>query len=163
MDHPSVSQSNDLLIASTTDADMDCPFASSNSNNNDSNLPLHPITNAQGDLIDPLSFRRSSDATFESASTMVLTGLLDEKAKGLEGKMRKISENDEELLTISQESLRDDREGGVSTCVVGGTGTLGMPHAVAQSGWVGAVIILLALFMSTYTGIILIECLYLKT
>lgn len=48
-------------------------------------------------------------------------------------------------------------------CVVGGTGTLGMPHAVAQAGWVGTMIILLALFMSTYTGIILIECLYLKT
>jgi len=48
-------------------------------------------------------------------------------------------------------------------CVVGGTGTLGMPHAVSESGWLGSLIIVLALFMSTYTGCILIDCLYLKT
>ncbi|KAI8599888.1 transmembrane amino acid transporter protein-domain-containing protein [Dissophora ornata] len=49
------------------------------------------------------------------------------------------------------------------SCVVAGTGTLGMPHAVAQSGWLGTLVVLLALFMSTTTGNMLIECLYLKS
>ncbi|KAF9908266.1 hypothetical protein EC991_010106 [Linnemannia zychae] len=68
-------------------------------------------------------------------------------------------------------SLRAERPEGVSTfktiaglvCVIGGTGTLGMPKALAESGWLGSVLIVLALIMSTYTGYILIECLYLKT
>lgn len=46
-------------------------------------------------------------------------------------------------------------------CVIAGTGTLGMPYAVAQSGWIGSVIIVLALLMSAYTGLVLIESLYL--
>ncbi|KAG0379234.1 hypothetical protein BGX24_001217 [Mortierella sp. AD032] len=68
-------------------------------------------------------------------------------------------------------SMRSERPEGVSTfktiaglvCVIGGTGTLGMPKAVAESGWLGSALIVLALGMSTYTGHILIECLYLKT
>ncbi|KAG0334179.1 hypothetical protein BG004_000528 [Podila humilis] len=80
-------------------------------------------------------------------------------------------ESEEGSLPANGRNLRADRDGGVSTfktcaglvCVVGGTGTLGMPHAVAQAGWVGAFMIILALFMSAYSGIILIECLYLKT
>ncbi|KAG0276141.1 hypothetical protein BGZ95_007919 [Linnemannia exigua] len=68
-------------------------------------------------------------------------------------------------------SMRGERPEGVGTfktiaglvCVIGGTGTLGMPKAVAESGWFGSALIVLALFMSTYTGHILIECLYLKT
>ncbi|KFH67256.1 hypothetical protein MVEG_07778 [Podila verticillata NRRL 6337] len=67
--------------------------------------------------------------------------------------------------------LRADREDGVSTfkacsslvCVIAGTGTLGMPYAVAQSGWLGSVIIVLALLMSAYTGLVLIESLYLDS
>ncbi|KAF9273581.1 hypothetical protein BGZ68_001390 [Mortierella alpina] len=38
-----------------------------------------------------------------------------------------------------------------------------MPRAVAQSGWLGTSAILMALFMSAFTGQILIESLYLKT
>ncbi|KAF9383258.1 hypothetical protein CPC16_008999 [Podila verticillata] len=175
MDHPSVSQSYGSLTASTTNANTGgSPSVSSNNNNNNNNNDsslLHTSTNAQGDLIGSPYIRRKSNATFESASTMVSTASLGEKAKGSDGKMGKGLESDEGSLTIPQRSMRGDREGGVSSfktcaalvCVVGGTGTLGMPHALAQSGWVGAMIILLALFMSTYTGIILIECLYLKT
>ncbi|KAI7823537.1 transmembrane amino acid transporter protein-domain-containing protein [Gamsiella multidivaricata] len=48
-------------------------------------------------------------------------------------------------------------------CVIAGTGTLGMPHAVAQSGWLGTLVVALALFMSTTTGNMLIKCLYLKS
>lgn len=49
------------------------------------------------------------------------------------------------------------------SCVIGGTGMLGIPRAVAEAGWLGSLLIVLALVMSTYTGHILIECLYLKT
>ncbi|KAI7887309.1 hypothetical protein K492DRAFT_154895 [Lichtheimia hyalospora FSU 10163] len=45
-------------------------------------------------------------------------------------------------------------------CVIAGTGTLGLPYALAQGGWIGILILCLAWWMSTYTGIILIRCLY---
>ena len=45
-------------------------------------------------------------------------------------------------------------------CVVAGTGTLGLPVALKQGGWLGVLILFLAWSMSVYTGIILIRCLY---
>ncbi|KAI8097708.1 transmembrane amino acid transporter protein-domain-containing protein [Halteromyces radiatus] len=45
-------------------------------------------------------------------------------------------------------------------CVIAGTGTLGLPAALKQGGWFGLFILFLAWFMSTYTAIILIKCLY---
>ncbi|KAI7860818.1 transmembrane amino acid transporter protein-domain-containing protein [Circinella umbellata] len=45
-------------------------------------------------------------------------------------------------------------------CVIAGTGTLGLPFALKQGGWIGLLILFLSWFMSTYTGIILIRCLY---
>ncbi|KAI8883424.1 hypothetical protein K501DRAFT_285345 [Backusella circina FSU 941] len=45
-------------------------------------------------------------------------------------------------------------------CIVAGTGTLGLPMALAQGGWIGMLIIFLSWSMSIYTGIILIRCLY---
>ncbi|KAI9476425.1 MAG: transmembrane amino acid transporter protein-domain-containing protein [Benjaminiella poitrasii] len=45
-------------------------------------------------------------------------------------------------------------------CVVAGTGTLGLPLALKQGGWLGVLILFLSWFMSVYTGIILIRCLY---
>ncbi|KAI8339098.1 transmembrane amino acid transporter protein-domain-containing protein [Chlamydoabsidia padenii] len=47
-------------------------------------------------------------------------------------------------------------------CVVAGTGTLGLPHAFAQGGWLGILILILAYAMSVYSGIVLIRCLYYK-
>ena len=47
-------------------------------------------------------------------------------------------------------------------CVVAGTGTLGLPHAFAQGGWLGILILILASSMAIYSGIILIQCLYCK-
>ncbi|SAL99820.1 hypothetical protein [Absidia glauca] len=47
-------------------------------------------------------------------------------------------------------------------CVVAGTGTLGLPHAFAQGGWLGILILMLAYAMSVYSGIVLIRCLYYK-
>ncbi|CAO3690882.1 unnamed protein product [Rhizopus microsporus] len=45
-------------------------------------------------------------------------------------------------------------------CVVAGTGTLGLPQALQQGGWIGLLVIFLSWAMSTYTGIILVRCLY---
>ncbi|KAG0003365.1 hypothetical protein BGZ80_002916 [Entomortierella chlamydospora] len=67
--------------------------------------------------------------------------------------------------------LRGERPNGVSSfkamaslvCVIAGTGTLGMPHAVSETGWLGIILIVLALFMSTTTGIMLIKCLYINS
>ncbi|KAI8369900.1 transmembrane amino acid transporter protein-domain-containing protein [Choanephora cucurbitarum] len=47
-------------------------------------------------------------------------------------------------------------------CVVAGTGTLGLPKAFALGGWLGILIMFLAYFMSVYSGIIIIRCLYYK-
>ncbi|KAF1805261.1 transmembrane amino acid transporter protein-domain-containing protein [Mucor lusitanicus] len=48
------------------------------------------------------------------------------------------------------------------TCVVAGTGTLGLPHAFALGGWLGILIMLLAYMMACYSGVVLIRCLYAK-
>ncbi|CAO3664604.1 hypothetical protein G6F70_003742 [Rhizopus microsporus] len=48
------------------------------------------------------------------------------------------------------------------TCVVAGTGTLGLPHAFALGGWLGILIMILAYAMSVYSGTVLIRCLYYK-
>lgn len=45
-------------------------------------------------------------------------------------------------------------------CVIAGTGTLGLPAALKQGGWIGILILFLSWTMSVYTGIILIRCLY---
>ncbi|KAI9498711.1 transmembrane amino acid transporter protein-domain-containing protein [Zychaea mexicana] len=45
-------------------------------------------------------------------------------------------------------------------CVVAGTGTLGLPRAFAEGGWLGILILLLAYGMAVYSGIVLIRCLY---
>ncbi|KAF9976105.1 hypothetical protein BGZ73_009142 [Actinomortierella ambigua] len=45
-------------------------------------------------------------------------------------------------------------------CVVAGTGTLGLPYALAQGGWVGVVVLFLSMLMSIYTGILIIKCIY---
>ncbi|KAF9114563.1 hypothetical protein BGX30_006555 [Mortierella sp. GBA39] len=137
--------------------------------------------------------RRESAATFESASTMVESNysgpskkgekeqlfMSDDGSPGRDEKLRQMGgeeslevgggSSDGDGRTVS--SMTAERAGGVSTfktiaglvCVIGGTGTLGMPKAVAEAGWLGSGLIALALFMSTYTGHILIKCLYLKT
>lgn len=47
-------------------------------------------------------------------------------------------------------------------CIVAGTGTLGLPQAFAQGGWLGILIMMLAFFMAVYSGIVIIRCLYYK-
>ncbi|KAI8582582.1 hypothetical protein K450DRAFT_227824 [Umbelopsis ramanniana AG] len=47
-------------------------------------------------------------------------------------------------------------------CVVAGTGTLGLPRALALGGWLGLLILGLAWGMAIYGGIVLIRCLYYK-
>jgi amino acid permease len=45
-------------------------------------------------------------------------------------------------------------------CVIAGTGTLQLPLAMSQSGWIGVLLIALSAAMAIYTGHILIRCLY---
>ncbi|KAI1297843.1 hypothetical protein EDD11_006909 [Mortierella claussenii] len=45
-------------------------------------------------------------------------------------------------------------------CVVAGTGTLGLPYALHLGGWIGVGVLFLSLFMSVYTAILLMKCLY---
>ncbi|KAI7868416.1 transmembrane amino acid transporter protein-domain-containing protein [Spinellus fusiger] len=47
-------------------------------------------------------------------------------------------------------------------CVVAGTGTLSLPRALADGGWIGILLLLLSYTMAVYSGIILIRCLYYK-
>ncbi|KAF9932053.1 hypothetical protein BGZ67_004918 [Mortierella alpina] len=123
--------------------------------------------------------RRASGSTCDSGSTIVASGsnpsagkeakLLDAGSKG--DNLAVPQGGQHGMLEDQGLGLRLTHADGVSTfktianlvCVVGGTGTLGMPRAVAQSGWLGTSAILLALFMSAFTGQILIESLYLKT
>ncbi|CAJ0759333.1 6401_t:CDS:2 [Entrophospora sp. SA101] len=45
-------------------------------------------------------------------------------------------------------------------CVVAGAGTLGIPYAIQQGGWITIIFLILAAVMATYANIKLIECLY---
>ncbi|KAG0091786.1 hypothetical protein BGZ93_006493 [Podila epicladia] len=45
-------------------------------------------------------------------------------------------------------------------CVVAGTGTLGLPYALALGGWIGVGVLILSLIMSVYTAILLMKCVY---
>ncbi|KAG2205167.1 hypothetical protein INT46_003476 [Mucor plumbeus] len=60
-----------------------------------------------------------------------------------------------------------DSEGGSSflayfniVCVVAGTGALGLPYALMQGGWIGLFILGISWLFSSYSGIILVRCLY---
>jgi amino acid permease len=46
------------------------------------------------------------------------------------------------------------------SCVVAGSGTLGIPYALRQSGWIGLFLLMLSAVMSNYAGALLIKCLY---
>ncbi|KAF9210334.1 hypothetical protein BGZ59_009588 [Podila verticillata] len=45
-------------------------------------------------------------------------------------------------------------------CVIAGTGALSLPNAFAAGGWIGAGILILSMFMSIYTGVLIIRCIY---
>ncbi|KAI8054431.1 transmembrane amino acid transporter protein-domain-containing protein [Syncephalis plumigaleata] len=45
-------------------------------------------------------------------------------------------------------------------CVIAGTGTLQLPLALHQGGWIGLILIALSALMAIYTGNLLIRCLY---
>ncbi|KAF9352032.1 hypothetical protein BGX26_010074 [Mortierella sp. AD094] len=125
--------------------------------------------------------RRGSD---DSVATMTTVGSVEIKEGGGDGGDEKggvqvplersvLFDDGGENGAVHSEGLdlRGERPEGVSTfkavaslvCVIAGTGTLGMPHAVSQTGWLGIILILLALFMSTTTGIMLVKCLYINS
>ena len=45
-------------------------------------------------------------------------------------------------------------------CIVAGSGTLGIPYAIQQGGWVSVLLLILSATMNIYANIKLIECLY---
>ena len=44
--------------------------------------------------------------------------------------------------------------------MVAGSGTLGIPYAIQQGGWITVLLLILSAIMSVYANIKLIECLY---
>ncbi|KAI8880683.1 hypothetical protein K501DRAFT_324893 [Backusella circina FSU 941] len=63
--------------------------------------------------------------------------------------------------------VEDNSKGGSSflayfnvVCVVCGTGALGLPYALKQGGWIGLLILGLSWIFSSYSGTVLIQCLY---
>ncbi|KAG0253640.1 hypothetical protein BG011_006253 [Mortierella polycephala] len=135
--------------------------------------PPSPDQNEATDNIPLSPFHRNYSAEmFESGLTMVAPNPGYTKCRDQEISDSGSTSDIGGIEPIGSRHLysRCDRVEGVSTfktvaslvCVVGGTGTLGMPRAVAQAGWLGLLMILLALFMSAFTGRILIESLYLK-
>ncbi|KAI9272668.1 transmembrane amino acid transporter protein-domain-containing protein [Phascolomyces articulosus] len=45
-------------------------------------------------------------------------------------------------------------------CLIAGTGMLGLPLALKKGGWAGLVMLILAWWMSSYTGVIMQACMY---
>ncbi|KAJ1968498.1 hypothetical protein IWQ62_001208 [Dispira parvispora] len=45
-------------------------------------------------------------------------------------------------------------------CVIAGTGTLQLPYAFAQGGWISMVLLILAGFFAYFTGCLMVKCLY---
>ncbi|CAG8440001.1 5564_t:CDS:2 [Scutellospora calospora] len=46
------------------------------------------------------------------------------------------------------------------TCVVAGTGVLGLPYSIKQGGWISLSLIPLSMLITLHTSVILIKCLY---
>ncbi|KAJ9053527.1 hypothetical protein DSO57_1023372 [Entomophthora muscae] len=87
---------------------------------------------------------------------------------GMRKKMGEKKSNDFALTPASVDSSVDQRTGGTFgayaniVCVVAGTGTLGLPYAMNQGGWVTAIMFLVVATICTFTSKLLIECLYYK-
>ncbi|CAO3599949.1 unnamed protein product [Absidia cylindrospora] len=91
-----------------------------------------------------------------------------EKAPSVQSKLEHVVDYDEDAR--SETSVNEFGRGNGSfmtayfnvTCVVAGTGTLGLPQAFSKGGWLGVLILLLSYGMAIYSGIVLIRCLYHK-
>ncbi|KAI8342039.1 transmembrane amino acid transporter protein-domain-containing protein [Chlamydoabsidia padenii] len=91
-----------------------------------------------------------------------------EKAPSVQSKVEHVIDYEEDALSETSENEFGRGNGSFMTayfnvtCVVAGTGTLGLPQAFAKGGWLGILILLLAYGMAIYSGIALIRCLYYK-
>ncbi|KAI8373726.1 transmembrane amino acid transporter protein-domain-containing protein [Blakeslea trispora] len=68
-----------------------------------------------------------------------------------------LKHNDQEQRNISNTSTLSS-----IICVVAGTGILAIAHALSKAGWIGLLFLILGALMSHFTGIILIQCLYVQ-
>ncbi|RIA81204.1 transmembrane amino acid transporter protein [Glomus cerebriforme] len=76
-----------------------------------------------------------------------------------------ISVVDDLDLDLQDDSHRHDKGSNLSAyfnivCVVAGSGTLGIPYAIQQGGWITILLLILSAIMNVYSNIKLIECLY---
>ncbi|KAG0088172.1 hypothetical protein BGZ93_001618 [Podila epicladia] len=100
--------------------------------------------------------RRSSfDSSLSSQSS---NSIPTEKVSNIDHHNNRLDPND--LL-----AERPDQGSNISAffnivCVVAGTGTLGLPFALAKGGWIGVGILVLSMIMSIYTGILVVKCCY---
>ena len=72
------------------------------------------------------------------------------------------SNNNEDTTEISHKATNLESMFHI-VCVIAGTGLLQIPYALAQSGWLGILLILLSAWMTTYSGELLADCLYQTT
>ncbi|KAF9321964.1 hypothetical protein BG003_009282 [Podila horticola] len=99
--------------------------------------------------------RSSFDSSLSSQSS---NSIPIEKASNVDHHNNRLDPND--LL-----AERPDQGSNISAffnivCVVAGTGTLGLPFALAKGGWIGVGILVLSMIMSVYTGILVVKCCY---
>ncbi|RGB27462.1 transmembrane amino acid transporter protein [Rhizophagus diaphanus] len=72
---------------------------------------------------------------------------------------------DDDLDLDLQEESHRDKGSNLSAyfniiCIVAGSGTLGIPYAIQQGGWITILFLILSSMMNVYANIKLIECLY---
>ncbi|CAG8562810.1 10436_t:CDS:2, partial [Scutellospora calospora] len=75
-------------------------------------------------------------------------------------------EGNKASCALKENTIRNGRKGSNwaaymnIVCVVAGSGTLGIPYAIQQGGWISLILLILSASMSRYTSIKLIDCLY---
>jgi len=116
-------------------------------------FPSH-LTFSMAQYSDKKGHRSSFDSSLSSQSS----NSIPSKATNVDHHNNRLDPND--LL-----AERPDQGSNISAffnivCVVAGTGTLGLPFALAKGGWIGVGILVLSVIMSIYTGILVVKCCY---
>ncbi|CAG8593421.1 22833_t:CDS:2, partial [Racocetra persica] len=70
-------------------------------------------------------------------------------------------ETGDDISTSNQETKGSNWTAYVNVvCLIAGSGTLGIPYAIQQGGWISLPVMFLSATICTYANIKLIECLY---